>query len=344
MLDEEPQTIEEVLSLIENRPADAELFQLLGKRYLEAGQLEEARKAFEHSLALDPNDPWTHLYLGNWFYLNGRLSDALERFKHAAKLLPDEAIVYTSQGDIYESMGRNDLAAKSYKTAVRVAPDDPQAVRKLSKWCERNGREAVDVTRAMIRDACRNDRAATTVLLAPRWLTDHPDDLGIHLDYAEMLYQMTRYEEAIALYEDALKRFEDARWVIFNKLGELRRYRGDYPEAERWFRRASEVNSDSATSYIFLGAVQARQGKLAEAEESHRAATRCTEGCIDEAYHNLGLVLRGQGKLCEAADCFRKAIEIEPGYADAVEALEDVETALAFRASLPDFNVTIAKG
>ncbi len=330
----EPQTVEDVLALLEERPADAELFQLLGELYQHAGRLEEARDAYERSLALNPRDPWTHLFLGNWFYCVGKLQDALTWYKRAAELLPDEAIAYTCQGDAYRSQGRYDLAEEAYKTAVRVAPHDPQARQKLSEWDETHRKRSVVVTREMIRDAHRNDRAATTVLLAPRWLRDHPDDLTILFDYAEMLYQMTRYEEAVRVYEDALQRFEDAsvHWAIFNQLGHLYQYQGNFAEAERWFQKAIEIDPDEATSYIFLGAAQAREGKLKNAEHTHRKATQCTEGQIDEAYHNLGLVLRGQGRLAEAAECFRKAIELDPQYAGAIEALEDIEMALALSA------------
>ena len=68
-----------------------------------------------------------------------------------------------------------------------------------------------EVTREMVRTASRNDQAATTVLLAARWLESHPDDLGILLDYAEMLFQMTRYEDAIRLYLNALEKAEGNR-------------------------------------------------------------------------------------------------------------------------------------
>ena len=44
----------------------------------------------------------------------------------------------------------------------------------------------------------KNDQAATTVLLAERgWLTVHPDDVGVMTHYADMLYQMTRYDDAL---------------------------------------------------------------------------------------------------------------------------------------------------
>ena len=98
--------------------------------------------------------------------------------------------------------------------------------------------------------------------------------------------------------------------------------------AEAWYARAVAERPDDAGAYIFLGAVQARQGKLEQAESTHRQATLCATGCIDEAHLNLGLVLRGQGRLAEAAESFRKALEIEPKYEEASEALADVERAL----------------
>lgn len=194
----------------------------------------------------------------------------------------------------------------------------------------------MQVTRELIEVAFRNDHAATTVLLARRWLRAHPDDLRITLNYAEMLYRMTRYEEAICVYENALEYLEEgARWAIFNQLGRMYQYWGRPAQAESWFLKAIEIEPDELASHIFLGACQARQGKLKEAEATHRAATKWTDSSLlDEAYHNLGLVLRGQDRLSEAAECFRKAIEISPNYHDAIEALADVETAMLISQSL----------
>ena len=324
----EQETVEDVLALIGERPADAELFQRLGQLYLKAGRFEEARQAYERSLELDPNDPFTHLFLGNWFYAGRMYPEALERSQRAAELLPDEAVAYWFQGDIYRAQGRYELAQQAYETAVHIAPDDQQACEKLAAWNECR-RGITDQTRDMIRVAYRNDKAATTALLASRWLQLHPDDLGVIHDYASMLYQMARYNEAIRVYLDAIEQFEDERWGLYNQLGNLYRYRGDLAGAELWYQKAIDEEPGEAASYIFLGAAQARQGKLRQAEETHRQATRCLEGAIDEAYHNLGLVLRGQGRLGEAVDCFRKAIELCPNYADALEALQDVEAALA---------------
>ncbi len=320
-------TVEDVLALIEKRPADAELYQQLGHLYNKADRREEARAAYERSLELNPKDAFTHLFLGNWFYASRSYPEALARFQNAAELMPDQAVAFWCLGDAYRAQGIYHLAQQSYETAVHVAPDDDQAREKLAGWHECR-RGITDKTLGMIRMAFRNDQAATTILLASRWLKAHPDDICVIFNYAEILYKMTRYEEAIRVYLDAIERFGDHRWGLFNQMGHLYRYRGDYAAAELWYQKAVDEDPDEAGSYIFLGAVQSRQGKLTHAEASHRRATQCPGSLAYEAYHNLGLVLRGQGRFAEAADCFRKAIELCPKYPHAIEALQDVEAAL----------------
>jgi tetratricopeptide (TPR) repeat protein len=65
-----------------------------------------------------------------------------------------------------------------------------------------------------------------------------------------------------------------------------------------------------------------------EAAEFHQRGTRCTKGCIDEAHLNLGLIRRAQERFAEAAQCFEKALELDPDYAPAKVALEDVRSVL----------------
>jgi tetratricopeptide (TPR) repeat protein len=200
------------------------------------------------------------------------------------------------------------------------------------------------ITRELIIVAKQKDHPATTALLASEYLKANQGDIEVLLDYAEVLYKMTRYEDAIRIYKDAISLLsaESNGWSIYNQLGRMYQYWGRPNEAEPWFRKAIEAEPDELASYIFLGACLARQGKLKLAEEMHRtAAIKCPGSWLtDEAYHNLGLVLRGQGKLSEAADSFRKAIAITPNFSDAIEALEDVEMAMSFEERIRDSAVS----
>jgi tetratricopeptide (TPR) repeat protein len=189
---------------------------------------------------------------------------------------------------------------------------------------------SMELTRELVEAAFRRNHAATAVALASRWLKHHPEDIWTLFKYAEFLYSMARYDEATHVYEGALATFPDQRWAIFNQLGRMCDYRGQLSEAEQWFRKAVEIEPDEVCAYIFLGSCQARQGKVKDAEATLRAATTWTgHSLLHEAYHNLGLVLRGQGRLNDAAECFQNAIGARPGCSEAVEALSDVNAAIA---------------
>lgn len=62
--------------------------------------------------------------------------------------------------------------------------------------------------------------------------------------------------------------------------------------------------------------------------EDHLEAIRNSDKGLP-AYLNLGLDLRAQNRLAEAKECFVRAIELDPEYGSAREALEEVEKALA---------------
>jgi len=116
-------------------------------------------------------------------------------------------------------------------------------------------------------------------------------------------------------------------------MGHLFQEAGDYDQAARWYQKAIIADPTDAKYYIYLGGVRAKQGRFYDAEEAHRAAIACTEGCIDEAYLNLGFVLRALERFEEAADCFREAIRLDPEYRLARRALRDVERCLKLERS-----------
>jgi tetratricopeptide (TPR) repeat protein len=96
-------------------------------------------------------------------------------------------------------------------------------------------------------------------------------------------------------------------------------------------RMILEDTPNHALTLVRLGHALTELANYAEAEAMHRVATQCSDGCIDEAYHYLGLVLRGQGRLNESRECFEKAVELDPEYIEAEEALDDVNAAVSYR-------------
>jgi tetratricopeptide (TPR) repeat protein len=183
----------------------------------------------------------------------------------------------------------------------------------------------------LLRAAWRADMPALTVVRAREYLADDPDKGPAWMLLGSALTDLARYDEA----RDALARAfalcpAGKRQFMYREIGHFHKARGRYARAAEWYRRMIEAEPENAGGYIFLGCVLARQGRLGEAEDVHRAGTACAEGCIDEAYLNLGLVLRAQERLIEAKECFERALELDPDYQAAREALRDVRRTLRF--------------
>jgi tetratricopeptide (TPR) repeat protein len=107
-------------------------------------------------------------------------------------------------------------------------------------------------------------------------------------------------------------------------------------QAETWFERASEWDSDPAqwddaveayrrvvaidptyaAAWNNLGLLLHRMGKYDEARNAYASALEQDARCC-EAVYNLGSLAEDRGDLEEAVRCYRRALDISPDYADA---------------------------
>jgi Tfp pilus assembly protein PilF len=94
-------------------------------RRLEAGELAAAREQFETSVALAPDFPVTHNYLGVVYARQGELDRAISEFGTAIRLSPSFVSARMNLGNAYEKAGRPDLALAAYEQGV---PDERWAV------------------------------------------------------------------------------------------------------------------------------------------------------------------------------------------------------------------------
>jgi tetratricopeptide (TPR) repeat protein len=183
-------------------------------------------------------------------------------------------------------------------------------------------------------DAENAGHPATAVILARELLQIAPEDGLTWVQLGKALGYLSNYGEAEFAFQNALKYCKESQlYLAYLCMGHAWKRRGDYEEALRSCRVALDLMPHDAERYTYVGSMLQKQGKLAEAEEVHRAGTECKEGCIDEAYHFRGLALRCQGRLDEARECFEKAISLDHDYSDAKEALTDVLAAIAYQKS-----------
>lgn len=178
-----------------------------------------------------------------------------------------------------------------------------------------------------------NEFPALQIELLRRFLREFPKHVAGRWFLGKNLSDLSRFDEAVQAFHKYLEVSPAKLHFGYCALGELYRHKGEDDAAEQWYQKAIAHDPHDAQSYIYLGAMLARRGRLAEAVEIHRRRTTCKNGCIDEAWHNLGLVLRAMERYEEAAECFDRALKIDRQYKDARLAKRDVRLALRARAS-----------
>lgn len=130
----EPTSVEEAVSLLKERPDDAELYQQLGDLYFKQRDLMEAWQAYMQSLRLNPDDPWTCMKFGTLLTLCNDTRNARELFDLAIELQPGLAAAHWCSANLYRRQGEYPLAERAYERAVEVDPGNEQAQAKLDEW------------------------------------------------------------------------------------------------------------------------------------------------------------------------------------------------------------------
>lgn len=85
---------------------------------------------------------------------------------------------------------------------------------------------------------------------------------------------------------------------------------GQYDEAEKYFRKASELNPNYKLVYTNLGDIYAKKGRLKEAIEAYKESIRHRKN--ENTYLNLGMLLFNLKSYGDAVRLTEKAIEINP--------------------------------
>ena len=122
----------------------------------------------------------------------------------------------------------------------------------------------------------RQDMVCCTQTLAARYVTQFPDHGVAWLYYANSLYSVARYTEALSALRHAVRLCPPNKLhFVQNHFGHLYQQRGSFRRAESWFRRSIALCPAHASAYIYLGSLLALEGRFSEAEAIHRQATQC---------------------------------------------------------------------
>jgi len=191
-LGENQEAIEHLNSYLHRNPKDQEAWYVLGKTYLQlsedalakvneinpnsyvahevAGEIDESMKnydgalvEFKKAVSLAPQQPGTHLRLGNIYWEMGKWQSAQQQFRTELTIAPTDCIARWKLADsILQGNGSNDEALKELNQSISSCPNLMQA--------------RVDRARALIK-LNRQNEALPDLQLAEK---SSPDEPSIH--------------------------------------------------------------------------------------------------------------------------------------------------------------------
>jgi tetratricopeptide (TPR) repeat protein len=88
--------------------------------HYEARRYEEARKACEHALQLDPKFAYAHNTKGLAFYSLKRYTEALNALEQAIQFSPNEPTAHYGKGRVLERLQRYQEALQAYEQVIRL--------------------------------------------------------------------------------------------------------------------------------------------------------------------------------------------------------------------------------
>ncbi len=140
---------------------------------------------------------------------------AVDIAREKAEADPENSRLWRDLGDIQAKAREFDEARASYEKAKEVNPQDMYASDKLGSLREaifvdrietlRQKAEAGDAAAATEMEKAQADQEAFLVEDYSRRVVDHPTDFGLKFRYGELLSRSSRWDEAIAQFQNARK-------------------------------------------------------------------------------------------------------------------------------------------
>lgn len=309
-----------VSNIRDRAPGAAEGLTVAAQAFLEFGAVSDAKRALTVSLNDNPTQPDALKILAAIYLASGDGTRGLELLKKAASLEPGDFRPLLAMGKVYHDMGDLAAAADAYTRALERNPPTSE-------------RTEAHIGRArMLMESGRTDAAASDIEALKVTAPNDPTVLALSARFAR---DQDRPAEALPLAERAITldaAHFDARLVR----GQIRAAQGDAEGALDDLEHASRINPNHVGALQLLLQAQSRLGRAEAADatralvEASRKRTELMDRLTKEIYNKptdpeprvrMGHAAL-EGKMTTLAyQCFQAALDLDPNYAPAREAL-----------------------
>jgi tetratricopeptide (TPR) repeat protein len=107
----------------ENAKNSPVMWDKIGVAYHQLGDLNAARRAYEHAVKLNGKYADAINNVGTVFYAQKKYRSAISRYNRALRYAPESASIWSNLGTAYYARGKFDLMTQAYQKALELDPE-----------------------------------------------------------------------------------------------------------------------------------------------------------------------------------------------------------------------------
>jgi tetratricopeptide (TPR) repeat protein len=305
---------------VELDPRRLEPYDAMASVALERGEYERVVTLLKTALGIQPRLPQLRNRLARALMGLGRTEEAARVLEEDVRLFPQAVNSHFFLGRAYAELQQYEKARQCFARAIQLQPNHSQACYQMAAVCQRLGRsdEATEYRKKFqtLKEASR------TNLRGRKGQADERFDLAAvrrsvartEAVAAAVYLRRGNLQRAGQLWQRAVQLDPDNA-QYHTDLGNLLAQSGQFPEAERAFRRVIELDSDRPAGFVSLAKVYLAQNmRLAEAKELAQAAVRMEPAASN--YLILARACSETGDLAGAVAAIEQAVTLEPNNAE----------------------------
>lgn len=243
----------------------------MGRSYLELGQVDSARFAFEQALAVDSSYAPAHFSLALLYEDEGNLEKALPHAEQAFELNPQNLDFRYLLGSYLLKLDRSDEAIEHLLAVAEARPWHHASHYNLGQALLRTGRREQGA--AMLERSERLRALDAKVVQQMNSVQSNPTDPLAHAALGSALRRAGRNEEAMRAYKMSYH-LDPENLDVQNNIANLHLVRHDTTEAIGWYHRILERDSAFVDVWVNLGVVYALAGEERSARRAWERALR----------------------------------------------------------------------
>ncbi|MFH1618297.1 MAG: tetratricopeptide repeat protein [bacterium] len=297
-----PEAFQELKKALEIDPGWAVPYHNLGQVFAFMGRVDDAIKAFQRTIEINPFNPNAWASLVTLHIARGDLQQA-EAVYLAGRVKYSSPVLFNSAASLEFLRGRYDRAERIYKVNLSIRPGFTMMRSNLGALYLETGRPA-EAERELIKS-----------------LQTDPNQPGARANLGLVYGKMGKLGPAA-------REIREAQRLGFPIIAALI-YQGIiFRDCRLWQKSLTALMearrlAPSLETYSHLGQTYAAMGDWRRAEDCYRQAIAL--GPLARDYYLLAKAFRDQGRIAESGQALRRALEIQPKYELALKMLKSMK-------------------